>query len=236
MKDRRWLDIFNAICSSITALAALFALIIVLYPQIKPSNANHAELANAGVVDSQMFLANHYFEIGNLSESVYWYSVASQTEGEHQAKAINNLACIYLTSENFNAIRGNNYLDAMNMFQVAAGLGEIDAAKNLHILLIANPAEQFGADYTEVLESSKNALIDKGVDLALFDKYKTHWEYVEISTGDHVPADSEEYQYRQIDADCVVSEGKMRWIHTYATYKKVAATATPEYIYIPVHK
>ena len=102
MKDKRWLDIFNAICSSVTALAALFALIIVLYPQTKLSNANHIELANAGVVDSQMFLANHYYRIGNLSESVYWYSIASQAEGNHQGKAINNLAYIYLTAENIN--------------------------------------------------------------------------------------------------------------------------------------
>jgi len=236
MKDRRWVDIFNAICSSITALAALFALIIVLYPQIKPSNVNHIELANAGVVDSQIFLANHYYRIGNLSESVYWYSIASQTEGEHQAKAINNLACIYFTTENFNATRGNNYIDAMNMFKVAADLGEIDAAKNLYVLLISNPPEQFGAGYAEILESSKKVLIDNNVDLATFDKYQTHWEYVETISDDYIPSDDERYQYRKIDADFVLSEGRTYWIYTYAAYQKVAATATPEYTYIPVQK
>ena len=118
------------------------------------------------------------------------------------------------------------------MFQAAADLGEIDAAKNLYILLIANPAEQFGAGYVDALESSKNALIDNNVDLALFDKYKTHWEYVKTTTDDHIPADNEEYQYRQIDADYVLSEGKMHWVYTYVTYQKVAATEEPEYIYI----
>lgn len=46
-------------------------------------------------------------------------------------------------------------MPAMNMFKVAPNLGNIDAAKNLYILLIANPAEQFGADYADVLEDSK---------------------------------------------------------------------------------
>ena len=74
MKDRHWPDIFNAICSSVTALAALFALIVVLYPQIKPSNVNHIELANAGVVDSQIFLANHYYRIGECLLVLYCIS------------------------------------------------------------------------------------------------------------------------------------------------------------------
>ena len=231
MKDRHWPDIFNAICSSVTALAALFALIVVLYPQIKPSNVNHIELANAGVVDSQIFLANHYYRIGNLSESVYWYSIASQAEGEHQAKAINNLACIYLTTKNFNATQGNIFINAMNMFQAAADLGEIDAAKNLYILLIANPPEQFGTDYAYVLETSKEILIENNIDLTIFDRYQAHWEYVETNTGDCMPADNETYQYRMIDADYVLSEGKMHWVYTYSTYQKVSATEEPKYNY-----
>ena len=232
MNKKSWFDVFNSICSAITALAALFALVVVLYPQIKPSNANHIELANAGVVDSQIFLANHYYEIGDLSQSIYWYSVASQAEGEYQAKAINNLAFIYLTSESINKTYQNKSQDAMNMFKNAAELGEVDAAKNLYILLISNPREQFGAEYPDVLSFSKNILTDNGIDIALFEKYQTQWNLIETVTGDHIPKDSEEYQYREVAADLVISDGQCHWIYTYATYQKITATSSPEYTYI----
>lgn len=157
MKDKQWLDKINAICSTLSAFAALLALIIVLYPQIKPSNTNHIELANAGNVDSQMFLADHYYEVGDLSQSVYWYSVASQTAGNHQPVAINNLAYIYLSYEQFSITKVDLYGDVARMFSTAADSGNVIAAKNLYILLVSNPADLFGAQHDDYRDCKKGS-------------------------------------------------------------------------------
>lgn len=217
-------------------LISIISLLLSVFPQLNPFNDNLIEKANAGDISSQMFLADLYYEIGNTGESVQWYSIASSHTGNHQASAINNLAYIYLTYDSFDITRQSNEHDAMKMFRVAAELGEVDAAKNLYILLVSNPSELFGKEYSEALNYAENILHANNIDIDSLDVYKTQWEYVETVSGDYVPPDEYDYQYRTVDVDLVVEDGKTYWIHTYAIYQKTNASDKPEYTYIPIDK
>jgi len=81
-------SIWIAVCS---LAVALIALLLSVNPKIIPWNRNHIGRANVGDVYSQMFLAEHYFEIGDYSEAIYWYKIASIEPSEYQVYACNNL-------------------------------------------------------------------------------------------------------------------------------------------------
>lgn len=222
-----WIDFFALFISTVSLLLSIF-------PQINPFNDNLIEKANAGDIDAQMFLADLYYEIGNTGESVQWYSIASSHRGNHQATAINNLAYIYLTYDCFDITRQSNEYDAMKMFKVAAELGEVDAAKNLYILLVSNPSELFGEEYSETLNYAEKVLRENNIDTNSLDVYKTQWEYVETVSDDHVPSNGYDYLYRTVGVDLVVEDGRAYWTHTYAIYQKVNEADEPEYTYIPI--
>lgn len=237
MKNKQWLDKVNAICSALSALAALLALVIVLYPQIKPSNTNHIELANAGNINSQMFLADHYYEVGDLSQSVYWYSVASQTDGEHRAVAINNLAYIYLSYEQFHITKVDIYGDVARMFSTAADSGNVIAAKNLYILLVSNPADLFSAQHDDYIEIAKKVLSVHDDVWDEVQQYASTWEYLEMQTGEIIPPDNNEYRYEFVSVNCAWDNEDYRLVNTYTykIYQRAEAKVEPIYTYIPIN-
>ncbi len=138
-----------------TVLIALMALLFSIRPQLLPWNNNHFERANAGDVESQMFLADHYFEIGDYKEAIYWYKLASAIKGEYQAKACNNLGYIYAMGWGLS----ENELDlssrlskAYQSFKKASNLGLENGTKNAIMILRSNSAEDFpGIDYVNAL-------------------------------------------------------------------------------------
>lgn len=222
-----WIDI--------AALAVAFvSFLFSTFPQINPFNDNLIEKANAGDVDSQMTLANLYYEIGNTGESVQWYTVATSHSGDHQAKAINNLAVIYLSDDRFDATRQENEIDAMKMFRAAAELGEVDAAKNLYLLLISHPKEIFGEEYSETMDLAKKQLQDNNVSINSMDKYYTEWELVETVTDELLPKDKGEYKCILISSKLIIQNGYPVWSHTYEIYRKKDNVDPPEYIYMKV--
>lgn len=222
-----WIDI--------AALAVAFvSFLFSAFPQINPFNDNLIDKANAGDIDSQMTLANLYYEIGNTGESVQWYTVAASHSGDHQAKAINNLAVIYLSDDRFDATRQENEIDAMKMFRAAAELGEVDAAKNLYLLLISHPKEIFGEEYSETIDFAKKQLQDNNVSLNSMDKYYTEWELVETVTDELLPKDKGEYKCVPISSKLIIQNGYPVWSHTYEIYRKKDNVDPPEYIYMKV--
>ena len=222
-----WIDI--------VALAVAFvSFLFSAFPQINPFNDNLIEKANAGDVDSQMTLANLYYEIGNTGESVQWYTVATSHSGDHQAKAINNLAVIYLLDDRFDVTRQENELDAMKMFRAAAELGEVDATKNLYILLISNPKEIFGDNYSECLQYAIQKLKGNNILLGSLDKYCAQWELVKTVTDDFIPADDSEYKVVPVQKVMKSQEGYPVIVNSYDIYRKMDNTETPKYFYIKV--
>lgn len=227
-----WVSVIVAI---LALAVAVVSLLFTFFPQLNLLNDNHIEKANAGDVKSQMFLANLNYEVGNTSESVYWYSVAITHSGNHQGKALNNLAYIYLLNDEFYITRNENYRDAMKLLRSAAELGEVDAAKNLYILLASNPQELFGEDYSSMMAFAKETLEDNGI--VWEELPQTEWEYVETVSDDSVPANTDELMYVEIgDAEYIYADKGFAWLHTYAVYKRTSEMNSPEYTYIKVNK
>lgn len=76
---------FTQIMLDIVAIGISFiALIVSILPQFIPWNSNKYDRANAGDVEAQMFLAGHFFEIGDYNEAIYWYKIASSEEGKYK--------------------------------------------------------------------------------------------------------------------------------------------------------
>lgn len=220
-----WIDI---VALAVAVVSFLFS----VFPQMNPFNDNLIEKANAGDVDSQMTLANLYYEIGNTGESVQWYTVAASHGGDHQAKAINNLAVIYLSDDRFDVTRQENELDAMKMFKAAVELGEVDAAKNLYLLLISNPKEIFGDNYSECLQYAIQKLKENGILLDSLDKYCAQWELIKTVTDDFIPADDGEYKVVPVQKVVKSQEGYPVIVNSYDVYRKLDNTETPKYFYI----
>lgn len=84
------------IISSISVLIAAASVIIGMYPQIIWGNNDYHAKANAGDVYSQLFLAQHYYEIGEYKDAIYWYKTASSAkDNDYRAIACNNLGYLY---------------------------------------------------------------------------------------------------------------------------------------------
>ena len=72
------------ILSLFSAILSVVALVTDIYPQTIYGNVNHLEMANAGNVSSQMFLADYYCEIGEYEEAIYWYRIASVSNDDYK--------------------------------------------------------------------------------------------------------------------------------------------------------
>ncbi len=84
-----------SILKFIGVLTAVITLLTNLYPQLVPGNNNLINKANAGHTKSQMQLAEHYYEVGEYDDAIYWYKIASTSSGKYQPIACNNLGFLY---------------------------------------------------------------------------------------------------------------------------------------------
>ena len=139
------------IINGITFVLSVVAFILALLPQINPLNSNYVERAEAGDVEAQMFLAEHYFEVGENKDSHYWYKIASMYPGDHQAAALNNVAYIGLTYGYYNDSLLDYQGKALNMFKKAAALGDKAAVQNMYTLLKALGEETTAVEYEKEL-------------------------------------------------------------------------------------
>jgi len=96
-------------------------------------------------VEAQMFLAEHYFEVGENQDSHYWSKIASMYSGDHQAAALNNVACIGLTYEYYSDSLLDYQNKALNMFKKSAALGNEAAVQNMYTLL-----KELGENHTAI--------------------------------------------------------------------------------------
>ena len=97
-KIRDWLDFISkavSILGVFSIIMAAISLIWNVHPQLIPWNDDLTAKANAGHVESQMQLAEHYYEVGEYDDAIYWYKIASTSSGKYQPIACNNLGFLY---------------------------------------------------------------------------------------------------------------------------------------------
>ena len=143
----RWLKMTGNVIHILASLATALTLFFAVFPQYQPFNRNYVQMANAGDVEAQMFLAEHYYEVGENKESHYWYKIASMYYGDHQAAALNNVAYIGLTYEYYNDSLQDYESKALNMFKKAAVLGNKAGVQNMYTLLKEMGEDTTAADY-----------------------------------------------------------------------------------------
>lgn len=146
-----WLKITFEIIHLVASLAAAITLLFAVFPKLQPFNINYTQMANAGDVEAQMFLAEHYYEVGDVKESHYWYKIASMYSGDHQAAALNNVAYIGLTYGYYSDSLLDYQNKALNMFKKAAALGDKAAVQNMYTLLKELGKENEAVDYEQEL-------------------------------------------------------------------------------------
>lgn len=142
----------------VASLATAITLLFAVFPKLQPFNTNYTQMANAGDAEAQMFLAEHYYEVGDVQESHYWYKIASMYSGDHQAAALNNVAYIGLTYGYYSDSLLDYQSKALNMFKKAAALGDKVAVQNMYTLLKQlgeeNPAIDYEAELAWVIQVS----------------------------------------------------------------------------------
>lgn len=227
---------FKWIIPYISLVLSIIAFVFSTFPQTNPFNTNPLEKANAGHSKSQMFLAHHYYEIGDIEESYYWYKIASTTNGKYQAAALNNLAYIELTYLKTNDTE-INYLDkSLKVLDNAIELGDKTALENQYILLIANNEKFFkGINYYSKIDNIEKQMTANDMNVSKYAKFKGDWEYIETCTNaDSIPPNTNEYRFIGTGADHVRSNDNagLKWIYTYDVYRLNKEVLLPEFKYI----
>ena len=235
-KHRKFNFKWKWIIPYISLVLSIVAFMFSTFPQTNPFNTNPLEKANAGHSKSQMFLAHHYYEIGDIEESYYWYKIASTTNGKYQAAALNNLAYLELTYLKSSDTK-IDYLDkAIKVLDNSIELGEKTALENKYILLLSNDKRFFNdIDYELELDESEKHMADKNIDVSKYEKYIGKWELIEtVYNAESIPQDTSEYKFEIIGSNYVFSKNNdgFQWIYSYEIYKRNTVPTPPEYKYI----
>lgn len=236
--DKRF-SIWAIVISAVSLIVSIIVFLVATFPQINLLNTNPIAKANAGHSESQMFLAHHYYEIGDIEESYYWYKIASTTKGKYQATALNNLAYLELTYLKTNDT-SINYIDkALKALDFAIEFDETTALKNKYILLLSNSEVFFkDIDYSTEIKSTKKQLTAKNINLSDFNKYKQNWILKDtVYNAEVIPKDTDIYKFEMTGCDYVYSDdNSFKWIYMYEIYEKEEKAIVPKYAYIDFTK
>lgn len=217
------------IFSSFSVIVAMMTLLFSIYPQLIWKNANYFEKANAGDVYSQLFLANHYYEIGEYGESIYWYKIASTAENsKYSSVACNNLGYLYANGYGFSGNSEEVYRLEKALLLFEQGAKQLDASNdNIRTLLKASSKESFPSISSRDFE---NLLAQYNVESLV---ESVSYEYFEISRGPIFWKDNKKYVGGQyVDA----SNGRGYYVYRVYTYAKQSNTSEEKYIYISIDK
>lgn len=177
--------IWEVIIAILAIIVSILSLVFSTWPQCNPLNTDLKARANAGDIDSQLFLAHHYYEVGDNKESLYWYKIITIDKAyEHYALAANNLACIYLNA-NLPVGNGKHYHTIeYNLLNASAKAGSSEGRRNLYLLLVTTPTQVWTEIvYADALKEAKHLLTDNGEWTEELAAYETDWELVEDTDG-----------------------------------------------------
>lgn len=214
--------------SSISVVIAIVTLAISMYPQLIWKNTNHIEKANSGDIYSQIFLADHYYEIGEYNDAIYWYKVASTTKNHNLSYiAYNNLGFLYAKGYGISDFNEDWYRleKALSLFIKAAKYSKT-AIDNLCILLKTSSRNDFpnisNTQYEELLlQYDINNSIES-----------ISYEYSDISLGPILWKDNKKYVGGQYVLE---SNGIGKYFYRVYTYKE-SNVVLEQYKYIPPDK
>lgn len=227
--------------SILSFIIAMLSFLFATYPQLNPFNSNVIEKANAGDTKSQLILAEHYYEIADIADSIYWYKIASTQKSIYQAAALNNIAYIYVNSDSITKWDEFSLIKAYKIFLKAGDLGEVSALRNAYILLHEIPKDILQKNGYSFLDE-KRTLMETLQSLGIFSKelkeISFHLEYVGHAAD---LADCDTSEYVQIatrsELRSVLNDEGMTypvWYTEYDMYRVVNADGLPEYVYIHI--
>lgn len=191
-EHRSWVKLTGNVIHILASLATALTLFFAVFPQFQPFNRNYVQMANAGDVESQMFLAEHYYEVGENEESHYWYKIASMYPGNHQGAALNNVACIGLTYKYYNDSLLDYQSKALNMFKKAAALGDKAAVQNMYALLKEMSEDTTAVDYQKELAWVIQVSHQFGVDVDGLSDAEVEWAFEQFQLNEHTAYVTEE--------------------------------------------
>lgn len=181
-----WINTVIAVLGFVLAVCTfVFGYYFQVLPQKQPGNDNLVARANAGETDSQLFLAHHYYEVGDVDESLYWYKIVTIDKSyEHHALALNNLACIYLNAD-LPVGNGKHYHKIeYDLLNASAKEGSKEGRRNLYLLLVSTPDQEWTAIvYADAPDETKQRLEENGEWTEILAAYETEWELVENTEG-----------------------------------------------------
>jgi len=155
-------DITNHIAFKILPICIAFlAFAFASFPWLNPFNVNREQKALYGHIDSQLYLGDHYFVIGDYSKSIYWYDLAATRENWKGAIALNNLGYIY--SQAFVGPERNDThfsfeQKALELFLRSRNFGNKYAISNVFALLYNGDESMFpDYDYDALLIEAQQA-------------------------------------------------------------------------------
>ena len=226
-------EIINLLISISTLLVALSTFVLGVYPELNKKSSDYLEKANAGDIESQIFLADYYYEVGDISTSIYWYKIAAMHDGEYKAKALNNLAYIYIEHGIIDENDASFYKkrEASMLFD-AMELGNSDAARNLFILLKSNPMPAFGDfPYYDALENAVSELKKKDLYTMDLSMYEAGWKLTGQGSGTDIPRDTEDAKMVATGVSVSVENDpvSITRYYTYDIYTREEESKTPSY-------
>lgn len=212
------------------SIVSLFISIILQFHFI---SADQVAKAKAGSVKDQYFLADHYYEIGDNKESIYWYKIASMDSGLLGAYAKNNLAVLYIQTGIANNTDQYMRGRVLRLFEHAAEAKLDDAAKNMYAYLLQTPEDSFDSEeYVAKLTRAKELLTENKVPDTEMSELNVKWSYIGTESGSYVPADTETRSYVVQSADYIYDTDLSFQCHyVYTIYERSEDSSVLSYIY-----
>ena len=209
-KNNKVMSFAGVVIDIIAIGISVVALLTSILPQLLPWNSNQYEKANAGDVDAQMFLADHFFEIGDYNESIYWYKIASSEGSKYRAIACNNLGYIYATT--YDTSDEISYHDklmkAYQSFLKAGELGLEMGRENAAMILYNNSPDDFPQINYE-MELGK--LMPNGKTKVKESRYVSFYTYKGYSFWEN----NTEYTYSGSRTEIIEEEGIVKTVYAY---------------------
>lgn len=137
----------SLLVSLLALIISVVSLLFNFFPQLNPLNTDATAKALAGDIDSQLFLANHYMDLGKYDDAILWYRELIKNKAVNQAKINTNLGFAYYL---YNAENQSATLEkAFSCFWDAWLQGDEGGYHNLVILLDSVDWETLSSDVHE---------------------------------------------------------------------------------------
>ena len=239
---RDWLDFISKVVSILGFLSIIMAAITLIWnvhPQWIPWNNDLPGKANAGHVESQMQLAEHYYEVGEYDDAIYWYKIASSSSGEYQPIACNDLGFLYAKGyglSNESGMEVYRYPKALRLFAEAYDAGQATTDNEILSIIEDNGTDPLRCFWDECYPSRGDYTdtMSAWEDVAKMKQTVTSREYIttELYKGPTFQDGNTYYTYSGVVAEPGDNGYLLRSYHKYyaVTYEPNTDPYDPQFI------